>query len=102
LVPREHIDYLFDLEASRYQSLWDCARGLAAPLREATGADRIGIAVEGYGVPHLHVHLVPLNGLGDLDPCKQHRVARDELDRMAGQIRSSLQRIDILALGETR
>jgi histidine triad (HIT) family protein len=94
LVPREHIDYLFDLEAPRYQRLWDCARQLAGSLQEATGADRIGIAVEGYGVPHLHVHLVPLNRLGDLDPCKQHRVARDELDRMAGQIRSSLERVD--------
>jgi histidine triad (HIT) family protein len=93
LVPREHIDYLFDLQGPRYRDLWDCAQKLAIPLKQATGADRIGVAVEGYGVPHLHVHLVPLNGLGDLDPCKQHPVARDELDRMAGQIRSSLQRI---------
>jgi histidine triad (HIT) family protein len=94
LVPREHVEYLFDLEASRYRGLWDCARQLARPLQQATGADRIGVAVEGYGVPHLHVHLVPLNGLGDLDPCKQHPVARDVMERMAAQIRSALQRID--------
>jgi len=35
-----------------------------------------------------------LNRLGDLDPCKQHPVAHDELERMAGHIRSSLQHID--------
>jgi histidine triad (HIT) family protein len=91
LVPREHVDYLFDLDAPRYRALWDCAKDLAVPLQAATGADRIGVAVEGYGVPHLHVHLVPINRLGDLDPCKQHPVARDELDRMAEQIRSALQ-----------
>src|SRR5688572_18870007 len=90
LVPREHIDYLFDLEGPRYRDLWDCAQKLAILLKQATGADRIGVAVEGYGVPHLHVHLVPINRLGDLDPCKQHPVARDELDRMAEQIRSAL------------
>jgi histidine triad (HIT) family protein len=90
LVPREHIDYLFDLEGPRYGNLWDCARKLAIPLKQATGADRIGVAVEGYGVPHLHVHLVPIDRLGDLDPCKQHPATRDELDRMAGLIRSCL------------
>jgi histidine triad (HIT) family protein len=94
LVPREHVDYLFDLEGPHYQSLWGCARYLANPLRQATGADRIGVAVEGYGVPHLHVHLVPLYKLGDLDPCRQHPVARDELHRIAGQIRSFLERND--------
>lgn len=94
LVPRAHVDYLFDLEAPRYRDLWDCARSLAGPLQEATGADRIGVAVEGYGVPHLHIHLVPLRRLGDLDPCKQHRVDRDELNRAAGQIRACLQQID--------
>lgn len=90
LVPREHIDDLFDLETPGYRSLWDCARHLAIPLKQATGADRIGVAVEGYGVPHLHVHLVPINKLGDLDPCKQRPVSRDKLDRMAEQIRSSM------------
>jgi histidine triad (HIT) family protein len=94
LVPREHIDYLFDLQTPRYRSLWDCARSLAGPLQQATGADRIGVAVEGYGVPHLHVHLVPLFSMGDLDPCKQHPVARDELNRLAAEIRSALGRID--------
>lgn len=93
LVPREHVDYLFDLQAPRYRNLWDCAHHLAISLKQATGADRIGVAVEGYGVPHLHVHLVPINRLGDLDPCKQRPVARGELDRMAGQIRSALRDI---------
>jgi histidine triad (HIT) family protein len=37
LVPREHVDYLFELEAPRYRDLWDCAQKLAIPLKKPRG-----------------------------------------------------------------
>ncbi len=55
------------------------ARKLSKNLKEATKAKKIGLAVEGFGEEHLHVHLVPINKVGDLDPCKHKRAMDDHL-----------------------
>jgi histidine triad (HIT) family protein len=94
LIPKREVDYVFDLPGELYARLWERARRLAGALREATGAARIGIAVEGLSVPHVHVHLVPVSRPGDLDPSKQRPVPDEELARMAEAIRASLGKAD--------
>ncbi len=61
LIPKKHIDYLFDLDEDLYYELFKTARYLSEPLRKVTGAKKIGIAVVGFDVPHVHLHLVPLH-----------------------------------------
>ena len=90
LVPREHIDSVFDLSADAYARLFARARMLAGPVARAAGASRTGIAVEGFGVAHAHVHLVPVWQGGDLDPCRQGAVSEDELARAAERLRRAL------------
>lgn len=90
LIPRSHTDYLFDLDASAYQRLWAAAARLAAPLREVLQAKRIGVAVEGFNVPHVHVHLVPLNAVDELSPARARALDNDEADRLAVRIRAAL------------
>lgn len=68
LVPKVHIDYVFDLDSSMYTKLWSVAKNLSEPLQKATQSKRIGIAVEGFSVRHVHVHLVPVNSSLELDP----------------------------------
>lgn len=55
---------------------------MAEPIRIATGAKRIGIAVEGFSVPHIHVHLVPINNMAELDPHREKRVPDDLADSL--------------------
>ena len=72
---------------AEYMALFARVRLLAEPPRRAVGADRIALAVEGYGMPHTHVHLVPVNGLGELDPHRQRLAAAEDLARMAATLR---------------
>jgi histidine triad (HIT) family protein len=86
IVPKEHVDYIFDLDQKTYMGLFEVARKLAIPLKQATEAARIGIAVEGFAIPHAHVHLVPLYKGNQLDPNLQHRVSDEELGAMQKKI----------------
>jgi histidine triad (HIT) family protein len=90
LIPKIHVDYVFDLEPTLYKELWEHANMLSEPIRLATGAKRIGIAVEGFSVPHVHVHLVPINNVAELDPHREKRVPDLESDRLQSAIIANL------------
>ena len=47
---------------------------------------RIGIAVEGFAVPHVHIHLVPINSGNELDPCRAKEATSQELSTVAHKI----------------
>lgn len=79
IIPRRHATTLWDLPDAEYLHLMTVARSLAKPLSRAMEADRAAMAVEGYGVPHAHIHLVPVNGPGQLDPNRQAPATEDEL-----------------------
>jgi histidine triad (HIT) family protein len=70
LLPKKHADDLFKLPERDYARLLTTARKAATVLRRATGAKRIGLVVEGFGVPHVHVHLVPIEKPGELNPAR--------------------------------
>lgn len=79
VIPREHISSVFELDPPRYTALFDRARMLADALQRTFQSRRVGLAIEGFGVDHAHVHLVPIQKLGDLDPRHQKRAAPGEL-----------------------
>ena len=90
LIPRTHVDYVFDLPEPLYSRIFQVARQLSKPLKSATAAKRIGIAVEGFSVPHVHLHLVPLYEVSELDPHRHIKQTEEELSRMAAAIRDEI------------
>ena len=90
LIPRTHVTWVEDLSPDSYAKLFACVRMLAPRVAAAAGAPHTGIAIEGYGVPHVHVHLVPVRRGGDLDPCRQSRASEAELEASAARLRSVL------------
>jgi len=70
LLPKKHAEDLFLLPEREYARLLETARKIAPIVRRATGARRVGLVVEGFGVPHVHVHLVPVNKAGELNPSR--------------------------------
>jgi histidine triad (HIT) family protein len=90
IVPRKHIDYVFDLPSSLYERLFEVARFLAQPLQDAMRSKRVGIVLEGFSVPHCHLHLIPIDTGNELDPCKARPAASEELERVAGIIKSRI------------
>jgi histidine triad (HIT) family protein len=92
LIPKAHVDYVFDLHEPFYSRLFQVAKEIAQPLKLATGAKRIGIAVEGFSVPHVHLHLVPLFNVSELDPHRHVAQTQEEMSVMAARIRDEVGR----------
>lgn len=67
VIPKQEIDYIFDLPPELYTELQLFARTVAQALRRAVPCIRIGTAVIGLEVPHCHIHLVPLNRMADIN-----------------------------------
>lgn len=61
VVPKEHASELFELEADAYDALMRASKSVASRLKPALNVRRVGVAVEGFEVDHVHVHLVPMN-----------------------------------------
>jgi histidine triad (HIT) family protein len=90
LIPKRHTDYLFDLSPTAYDGLWAAAARIAAPLKEVMSAKRVGVAVEGFSVPHVHVHLVPIYAFDDLNPSRAKALDPVEADRLHKRVRAAL------------
>ena len=60
-------DYIFDLDDKMLGDMMVFAKRVATAMKKVLPCQRIGVAVIGIDVPHNHIHLVPINGVGDLD-----------------------------------
>jgi histidine triad (HIT) family protein len=67
VIPKQEIDYIFDIEDQLYSDLLLFAKHVAKAIRKAIPCKRVGVAVIGLEVPHAHVHLVPLNKVADIN-----------------------------------
>jgi histidine triad (HIT) family protein len=79
--PKQEVDYLFDLDHDAYQSLMDFTKSIAVRLRALVPCTRIGVSVIGLEVPHVHVHLIPLNSLNDMNFSREKTQLDEELAR---------------------
>ncbi|MFP4469893.1 MAG: HIT family protein [Bacteroidales bacterium] len=91
VVPKEETDYIFDLSDKDISGLFAFAKKVALAIEKEVECQRIGIAVIGLEVPHAHVHLVPINGIYDIDFSKPKlRFTHEEFNEIAAQIRNNI------------
>ena len=94
VIPKKETDYIFDLESDEYQALWMFARKVASGLKQAVSCKRIGISVIGLEVPHAHIHLVPMNSMGDINFSKTKlNPTREELELVCEKIKTHINMI---------
>ena len=87
VVPKQEVDYIFDLEPSALTSLTLFCQRVAAGIEKAVPCKRIGVAVIGLEVPHTHVHLIPLNNMDDINFSRPKlNPSPEELKQVAQQI----------------
>jgi len=67
VIPKKEIDYLFDLDDATYTGLQIFAKIVAGAIKKAISCKRVGVAVIGLEVPHAHIHLIPINHVGDIN-----------------------------------
>lgn len=91
VIPKREEDYLFDLDDNELRGLIVFAKKVAKAIEKEVDCERIGIAVLGLEVPHAHVHLVPINGIYDIDFSKPKlKFSADEFSDLAQRIRSHI------------
>jgi histidine triad (HIT) family protein len=67
VIPKQEIDYIFDIDEYMYKDLWQFAMKVAKAIKLEVPCIKVGVAVIGLEVPHAHVHLVPLNTMDDIN-----------------------------------
>jgi len=90
VVPKQEIDYLFDLSDELYAGLMAFAKQIEPAIRQAVPCKRLGVAVIGLEVPHAHVHLIPMNSMNDMNFNHKLKLSEEELAETAAKIRSFL------------
>ena len=97
VVPIEEIDHWLECPDDLRNHLFSVAQRIGRAQQAAFQPAKVGLMIAGLEVPHLHLHVVPINGVHDLDfaNAAQH-VEREELESAAEEIRRELR-----AAGET-
>lgn len=90
VVPKKEVDYIFDLDDDTLAGLHLFAKNVAHAVKKAVPCKRIGVAVIGLEVPHTHIHLVPMNSMGDINFTKPKlNPSKEALAEVAERIRKA-------------
>ncbi len=88
VIPKKEIDYIFEADDALLSGLILFAKKAAKMIQASVPCRRVGIMVAGLEVPHLHIHLVPIHGVLDLNFANAKPMPNEELARIAGKIRA--------------
>jgi histidine triad (HIT) family protein len=91
VVPRQEIDHWLDCPDDLRDHLFSVAQRIGRAIQSAWQPERVGLMIAGLEVPHLHIHVVPMWGVDDLDFAHAARsITREELDDAAERIKAGL------------
>ncbi|MBW4359489.1 HIT family protein [Flavobacterium taihuense] len=89
-IPKKEIDKFFDIEDGLYLGLMAFSKKVAVALEKTIPCKRIGMAVIGLEVPHAHVHLIPLNEMGEMTFRHKVSLTKEEFESLAKSIQANL------------
>ncbi|HSD15171.1 MAG TPA: HIT family protein [Flavobacterium sp.] len=89
-VPKQEIDKIFDMEEDHYLALMKFSRKVAKALEKTVACKRIGVSVIGLEVPHVHVHLIPLNEMGEMTFKQKVSLTPEQFENLAKDIQANL------------
>lgn len=91
VIPKKEIDYIFDMDEESYFGLTLFAKIVATGLKKAFPCVKVGMAVIGLEVPHVHIHLIPMNNVSDMNFSKPKlNPTQEELEEAAQKIKAQL------------
>ena len=87
-IPKREVDKIFDLDEDTYMRLMRFSRRVALAIEKVVPCKRIGVTVIGLEVPHVHVHLIPLNSMEDVRFLNKTEMTHEQFTGLANTIRA--------------
>ncbi|MGG5505984.1 MULTISPECIES: HIT family protein [unclassified Myroides] len=89
-IPKQEINKIFDMEEDHYLELMKFSRKIAKALEQAVPCKRVGMSVVGLEVPHVHVHLIPLQTMDDIRFSKKEALSPAEFEEVVKKVQQYL------------
>ena len=92
VIPKQEVDYIFDLEPAVLGGLHQFAQRVAKAIRKAIPCKKVAVVVLGLEVPHAHIHLIPMDSEQDVDFRREKlKLSGDEMKAIADKILNAFQ-----------
>ena len=97
VIPKKEVDYIFDLDEETYNGLFSFTRKVAKAVEKSVDCIRLGMIVYGLDVPHVHVHLIPLKGVGNELNFSNPKVklSPEEFQEIASKISMEFEKLNV-------
>jgi histidine triad (HIT) family protein len=89
-VPKKEVDKIMDMDEDTYMELMKFSRKVGLALEKTVECNRVGISVIGLEVPHVHVHLIPINEMRDMSFAHKVSMTPQEFEDLAEAVRNNL------------
>ena len=86
VIPKKEVNKIFDLDKQTYSELMSFSYRVAKALEKTISCERIGMSVIGLEVPHVHVHLLPINKMADIQFIEKEKMTNKEFTVLAQDI----------------
>jgi len=90
-IPKKEVNKIMDLDEGTYMGLMSFSRKVGKAIETAVDCKRVGMTIIGLEVPHVHVHLIPLNSMQDATFQKKVSLTQEEFEATANAIRSRIE-----------
>ena len=101
VIPRKEVDHWLDLDDATANHLILAARSLGKALMHAYNPTKVGVIIAGLEVRHVHIHLVPIEHVNDLDFSRQNpNTTAIDIDRAAALVRDGLRALGFKEVAE--
>ena len=91
VIPKKEVDYIYDLDDETLAGLHVFAKKVAKGIESVVDCERIGVTVIGLEVPHAHVHLIPINGVNDMNFAQSKlSMTSEEMVAIADKVRNAI------------
>ena len=87
---KKEIDYIFDLSDEEFLSLMKFSKRVALGIKKSVDCKRVAMSVVGLEVPHVHVHLIPINNMNDLNFSNNLGLEKISFEQVCNKIKSNL------------